>query len=91
MASVKDFIPSDEIRDTNRAIIKKEWLHQGVYVRFRHAGRLYLVPHDDLVAIARQVTPWLRSDSWRENGVYSTPRPSRKMLARLSKYAVLTE
>ena len=81
-------VPSDEIRDTARVHIKKEWLRQGVHVRFRHAGILYLVPHDELVKIAREVTPWLSSYSWKELGGYSTPNPSQRMLARLSIYAV---
>ena len=87
MRRIERTVSPDEIRDTNRVTIKREWLRQGLYVRFRYAGILYLVPHDNLVAIAREVTPWLASYSWKELGAYSTPNPSRKM-ARLSEFAL---
>ena len=88
MSKAEKPIPPHEIRDTNRVTIRKEWLRQGLHIRFRYSGALYCVPHDELVAIARQVTPWLKSYSWRELGGYSTPKPSRRMLARLSEYIV---
>ncbi len=88
MRETTKFVSPDDIRDANRVTIRKEWLRQGLYIRFRHAGTLYLIRHDKLVEIARQVTPWLDSYSWRELGGYSTPNPSRRMLARLSAYAV---
>ncbi len=68
--------------------IDKRKLGQGWHLDISVNGMRYLVPHDELVKIAGEVTPWLDSPSWRERGRYSTTRPSRALTNRLRKFAI---
>ena len=83
-------VPSDQIKVTPRVYIRKDWQSKGFYLNFRHAGISYLVPHDEVVAIANEITPWLTTYSWNDLGWYSTRSPSKRMLEKLSQYAIST-
>ena len=53
-----------------------------------HTGVWYLVPHDELVAIIGNATPWLESNSWQTKGWYSSARPSRALRAAIQQIAL---
>ena len=89
VARRNDGEPSINVRCPGRLDIRKRQLGQGVHVVFPdQEGIWYLVPHDQLVGIAEHNTPWLDSPSWRVNGWYSTPSPSRRLRAALSGFAL---
>lgn len=74
-------------RNQSRPHIYKRCLGENIYVIFQHE-RWYLVPHDDLVRIAGENTPWLDSDSWKVYGSYSSASPSAKMLDKLRPFGL---
>ena len=77
-----------KVRVASRLEIKRPLIGKDLHLSFPIRGRWYLVPHDDLVSIAGETTPWLLSDSWQVQGWYSSPRPSKAMLARLESFAL---
>ena len=76
------------IRVASRLEIKRPLIGKDLHFSFPIHGRWYLVPHDDLVSIAGETTPWLLSDSWQVRGWYSSPSPSKAMLARLEPFVL---
>ena len=89
MARRNDSSASISVRCPGRVEIRKERIHLDLHVAFPDQdGTWYLVPHDELVNIAERNTPWLSSDSWRINGAYSSPNPSRQLRAALRSYAL---
>ena len=72
----------------SRVVISKKYQGKDLYLAFPADGRWYLVPHDELIVIAAETTPWLQSSSWNRDGEYSAARPSRQMLDRLSEHAL---
>ncbi len=38
--------------------------------------------------VVGKATSWLSTDSWTTNGLYSSGRPSKELLSRLSRYAL---
>lgn len=78
------------IRKT-RVTIDKRYVGRNVWMAFPAAGNWYLVPHDKLVEIVREVTPWMDSPSWRERGNYHSPNPSRALLDRLRPFVLTGE
>lgn len=89
VARRNDGEPPIIVRCPGRLDIRKRQLGQGLHVVFPDQdGVWYLVPHDQLVSIAGQNTPWLDSPAWRVNGWYSTRSPSRRLRAALSGFAL---
>ena len=72
----------------SRVVISKKYQGKHLYLAFPADGRWYLVPHDELIVIAAETTPWLQSSSWIKDGQYSVARPSKQMLDRLSEHAL---
>lgn len=68
------------IIQTNRPVIRQSLLGRGVSLEISVDGSRYLLPHDDLVAWAREHSAALDTVSWTNRGVYSWPRPSVAML-----------
>ena len=81
---------SINVRCPGRVAIQAKFLEKDIHVCFPARGGWYLVPHDDLVQIAGETTPWLDSHSWRDRGWYSSANPSKRMLARLAPYSLTT-
>ena len=76
------------VRAISRLEIRERLIGEDLYVSFETNGNWYLVPHDHLVEIAGNTTPWLETDSWRLQGWYSSPNPSRIMLDHLADFAL---
>ncbi|MCY4556609.1 MAG: Swt1 family HEPN domain-containing protein [Chloroflexi bacterium] len=81
---------SIKVRCPGRVAIQAKFLERDLYVCFPAHGSWYLVPHDGLVGIAGETTPWLDSHCWRDRGWYSSANPSKRMLARLAPYSLTT-
>ncbi len=90
LAYHKDGKQTLKVQLKGRLTIAKKYRGKGLYIAFRFNEIWYLVPHDELVKAASKTTPWLKTNSWIENGEYNSGRPSKKLLSRLSEY-VLTE
>ena len=73
-----------------RVTIDRKYLGKGLFMAFPNKGIWYLVQHDELVRIAGETTPWLRTASWKEHGLYSSANPNQEMLAGLSGFALNT-
>lgn len=71
----------------SRPHLYKRCMGENIYMIFQYE-RWYLVPHDDLVRIAGETTPWLDSASWKVHGSYSSASPSGKMLAKLRPFGL---
>ena len=48
--------------------------------------RWYLVPHDTLIEIVGERTPWLASPSWEDSGIYHSPNPSIRLIEGLADF-----
>ncbi len=88
LAYHKDGSTTLKVQLKGRLTICRKYQDKDLYLAFRANGRWYLLPHDDLVQIARETTPWLQSQSWIGDGQYSSDKPSKLMLERLSSHAL---
>lgn len=70
----------------SRVYIYKSLVGRGETITFPIDGARYELPHDELVRIIGETTPFLESPSWRERGAYSTPNPSEKLRDALAPY-----
>ena len=87
LAYHKDGSTTLKVQLKSRVTICKKYLGKDLYLAFPAADCWYLVEHDKLVEIAKDTTPWLRSPSW-DRGEYSSDRPSKAMLSRLTDHAL---
>lgn len=80
---------SINVRCPGRLDIRKAQVGTDINIAFPDQdGIWYLVPHDELVNIAGQNTPWLESPSWQEAGWYSSASLSRRLRAAMEQYAL---
>ena len=81
-----DFV---SVRAPGRVGIYKKWMGSDIHVIFPDIlGIWYLVPHDELVKLVGDTTPWLQSVSWRDRGGYSAASPSRRLSTVLREFAL---
>ena len=71
-----------------RLTIDRKYVGQDLWMNFPSAGKWYLVPHDKLVEAIGETTNWLNTESWKENGAYSSANPSPRLLQQLRPFAV---
>ena len=77
------------VRCPGRLDIRKEQLENEISIVFPdQEGIWYLVPHDELVEIAGQQTPWLNSSSWQDSGWYSSARLSRRLRQAIGHFVL---
>ena len=68
-----------------RISIYKKYEGKDLWICFPNEGSWYLIPHDRLVEIVGDRTPWLNTNSWK-NGGYSRPRIPLYLLDAISEY-----
>ena len=90
LAYHKDGEQTLKVQLKGRVSIYRKYQRKGLHMCFPVGKNWCLVPHDDLVQIAGETTPWLASQSW-ENGGYSSANPSQEMLDRLAPYILSSE
>ena len=95
LAYHKDGAQTLKVQLKGRVSIYRKYIGKDLYMCFpiRTIGMQetwYLVPHDELIQIARDTTPWLDSESWRRGG-YSSGNPSHAMMQLLHPYALTDE
>ena len=83
--------PAIHVRCPGRLDIRKKQIGSEISIAFHDQdGTWYLIPHDELVNIAGQHTPWLNSPSWRESGWYSSANPSRRLREAIRRFSLDT-
>lgn len=87
LAYHKDGDQTLKVQLKGRVSIYKKYQRKDLHMCFPVGERWFLIPHDELVQVAGDTTPWLDSDSWR-NGGYSSRSPSRALLERLAPYCL---
>lgn len=65
-----------------RWTIDKKYIGRDIWVAFPVGDDWYLVPHDEMVAIAKAYTTALESTSWIKGNAYSWPKPTKVMMAQ---------
>ncbi|WP_437557521.1 hypothetical protein [Acidithiobacillus sulfuriphilus] len=72
-----------------RLTFEKKYQGKDLWVCFRHAGLVYLYPHDALLAKALKATNIGNTESWRKaDGGYSFPAPPKSLEAHLQPYCL---
>ncbi|MDD9994160.1 MAG: hypothetical protein OXS35_00220 [Dehalococcoidia bacterium] len=89
LAYHKDGERTLKIQLKGRLAIAKKYQNKDLHMAFRTSETWYLVPHDELVRVVGKVTPWLQTVSWKQKGHYSSQSPSKELLNRLSRYALI--
>ena len=88
-ARQRDGTTTITVRCPGRLDIRKDQIGTNLYIAFPDQdGIWYLVQHDELVRLAEIITPWLRTESWRVVGWYSSANPSRRMRSALRTFAL---
>lgn len=68
-----------------RWMIDRKYLGRDIWMAFPIAGDWYLMPHDEMAALA-EVEGVTKTASWIEGGAYSKPRPSKATIAACAAY-----
>jgi len=72
-----------------RLTFEKKYQGKDLWVCFRHAGLVYLYPHDGLLAEALKVTNIGNTKSWlKSNGGYSSRTPPKSLEEKLKPYCL---
>ncbi len=87
LAYHKDGEQTLKVQLKGRLGIYKKYQGKDLYMNFPANDVWYLVPHDELLCIVGETTPWLNSNSWKSGG-YSSGNPPRKLLERLAPFAL---
>lgn len=74
------------VKRLNRPQIEENLLGTGTTLDIQTLGRRFVVPHDALFSWVEENTDATKSKSWLEGGLYSWPKPSRKMLEFLKSF-----
>ncbi len=80
--------PCAEIKRITRVTIRRRWIDKGLCLEFPVKGITYRIPHETLVQIVSEETPWLESRSWKVDGWYSSANPSKAMVKRLQPFEI---
>lgn len=87
LAYHKDGERTLKVQLKGRVSIYQKYQGKDLHMCFPVGKNWCLVPHDKLVRIAGETTPWLDSPSWRSGG-YTARQPSREMLDHLAPYVL---
>ena len=66
LAYHKDGKDTLKVQLKSRITIDKKYIGKGLYVAFPANNSWCLIKHDKLVDLVRELTNWLKTDSWRE-------------------------
>jgi hypothetical protein len=67
----------------SRMTISKKYIGKSIYMTFPINNYWYLIEHDSLVLTIESCTTWLNSDSWLNQGSYSSDKPNKKLIELL--------
>ena len=69
-----------------RWTIDQKYIGRDIWIAFPINSAWHLMPHDEMVALAKADGKALESISWIKGGTYSWPKPSKAMLAQCAHY-----
>lgn len=69
-----------------RWMIDRRYVGRDIWMAFPIDAQWYLMPHDEMVALAEADGKTTKTVSWIEGGAYSRPRPSVKTIAECAPY-----
>ena len=91
LAYHKDGKQTLKVQLKGRLTIRENYVGKDLYICFPHRGDhrddWYLVPHDRLFDLVGATTNWLNTSSWQK-GRYSSAKPSRRLLMKLTPYRI---
>jgi len=79
-----------QVQLKGRRMIDKKYIGRNIWMAFPIDGDWYMVPHDEMVALAEADGKTTKTKSWIEGGAYSWPRPSAAMIAECEPYRFAT-
>ena len=88
LAYHKDGYQTLKVQLKGRTTIDKKYVGKDLHMCFPVNEAWVLIPHDELVEAIGEVTNALNTKSWRDNGCYNFPHPSRKLMARISPFSL---
>ena len=68
-----------------RWTIECKYIGRDIWIAFPNAGDWYLMPHDEMVAMA-EADGATETEAWKVAGVYSRPRLSKDAITRCAPY-----
>ena len=83
LAYHKDGSDTLKVQLKSRVTIDKKYTNKAVFVAFPISESWYLIEHDVLVDLIGENTSWLTTESWLNDGNYSSAKPSKKLIAAL--------
>lgn len=86
LAYHKDGESTLKVQLKSRPTIAKKYLGKEIYVAFPISKTWYLIEHDKLVHKVGEDTNWLRTESWKNKGMYSADIPNPELLKNLIEY-----
>lgn len=86
LAYHKDGKSTLKVQLKSRLAVSKNYQRKSLYMAFPVAREWYLVEHDALVGLIGQHTTWLKSESWRQKGGYSSNNPNPSLVAALERW-----
>jgi hypothetical protein len=88
LAYHKDGDDTLRVQLKSRLTINKKYIGKDLYMIFPAKPGWYLVPHDTLVSLVSDRTPWLTTSSWNDGGAYSSAKPSKALRDCLRPYRI---
>ena len=69
-----------------RLTIDTKYQGKDIVMAFPNDEHWYFVPHDDLMACVAANTPWLESSAWKNDGLYTSAKPSKALVGAIERY-----
>ena len=67
-----------------RLTISKKYIGKSIFMTFPIRDTWYLIEHDELVSkVTEHANSWLVSESWVEDGGYSSDKPNSKLVGAI--------
>ena len=86
LAYHKDAKSTLKVQLKSRLTIDRKYVGKGLHIAFPCNSAWCVIAHDKLVDLAKELTNWLNTESWRKKGIYHSLSPSTALLARLDHY-----
>ena len=81
-----------EVQVKTRIGIYRKYEGENIHLCFpinKHGDeRWYLIPHDKLIEIVRELTPWTDTYSWEVRGIYHSANPSRRVIDEIAEFEI---
>jgi len=71
-----------------RLTICSKYSGKELWVAAPHTGGWFFYPHDEAIPVIEAASPFLSSQSWQQNGLYTWHTPSKSLLQALAPYYI---